>query len=113
MARFIKFPQDATKIESCRRAVSSFGEALDKGLGDLIVHWTTGPCTARDSKAIDGANVFAAACESIFSNMVDGIKCGTTSHEAELHLSGFKEDQLKMNVRTCKGTNWTSAIFNQ
>ena len=67
-------------------------------------------CTARDVEAIQNAHKFASSSASLFSQMVDGSKCGTP-HQAKLHLSGFKEDQLKMNIGTCHEAHWISTVF--
>jgi hypothetical protein len=68
--------------------------------------------TARDLEAIEHAHDFASACTSLFSSMVDGIKCGTP-HKAKLHLSGFKKDQLKMSIGTCQEMYWIYAVFTR
>jgi hypothetical protein len=68
--------------------------------------------TPQDVEAIHHAHDFASTCTSLFSQLVSGIKC-RTPHLAKLHLSGFKEDQLKMNICTCQETDWLSAVFTR
>ena len=68
--------------------------------------------TPHDLDTIQYAHDFASTCTSLFFQMVDGTTCGTP-HKAKLHLSGFKEDQLKMSVGTCQETDWVSAVFTR
>lgn len=116
VASFIQCPQDAAKIGSCRRTVSRFGMAMDRTSDDSAGSWTMGvqmlDYTPQEVEAIQHAHDFAATCTSLFSQMVDGTKCGTP-HQAKLHLSGFKKDQLKMNIGTCQETDWVSAVFTR
>lgn len=113
---FIRFPQNAAKIESCRRTISRFGTALDRILDNSALSWLLETqmldYRPRDLEAIQHAHDFASTCTSLFSQMVDAIKCGPP-HQAKLHLSGFKQDQLQMNIRTCKGADWISAVFTR
>ncbi|KAF9772457.1 hypothetical protein IL306_009842 [Fusarium sp. DS 682] len=44
--------------------------------------------------------------------MADNNRCGNP-HKAKLHLSGFRQDQLKMNIGTCQETDWISAVFTR
>jgi hypothetical protein len=115
-ASFIRFPENAARIESCRRIISRFGTALDRTLDNSSVSWTmetqTLVYTSQDLEAIQRAQDFASTCTSLFSQMVDGAKCGTP-HQAKLHLSGFKQDQLQMHIRTCKETDWISTVFTR
>ena len=115
-ASYIRFPQNAEKIEACRRVVSGFGMALDRLLGDSGGSWTiesqTLDYTSQDVEAIQYAYNFGSACTSLFSHMVDSAQCGTT-HQARLNLSGFKGDQLRMHIDTCQETGWVSALFTQ
>ncbi|KAB5585497.1 hypothetical protein GE09DRAFT_28940 [Coniochaeta sp. 2T2.1] len=114
-ASFIQFPNDVAKIESCRRTVSRFGMALDRTL-DSGVSWAMEPqtldYTPQDLEAIQHAHDFATTCTSLFTQMVEGVKC-ETPHQAKLHLSGFKQDQLQMRIRTCKDTDWVPAVFTR
>ncbi|KAK0727292.1 peptidase S8/S53 domain-containing protein [Lasiosphaeria miniovina] len=68
--------------------------------------------TSQDLEAIQHAQDFASTCTSLFSQMVDGAKCGKP-HQAKLHLSGFKQDQLQMHIRTCRETGWISTVFTR
>ncbi|RYP72076.1 hypothetical protein DL771_004407 [Monosporascus sp. 5C6A] len=115
-ASYIRFPQEADKIRSCRRKVSRFGMVLDKLLGDSFGLWTmeaqTQDYTPQDVEAIQYAYDFASACTSLFGQMVNNVKCGNP-HRAKLHLSGFKKDQLRMNIGTCQETGWISALFTR
>ncbi|KAK4195218.1 subtilisin-like protein [Triangularia verruculosa] len=115
-ASFIRFPQNATRIESCRRFISRFGTALDRTLYNSSVSCTmetqTLVYTPQDLEAIQRAQDFASTCTSLFSQMVDSVQCGTP-HQAKLHLSGFKEDQLQMHIRTCNETDWISTVFTR
>jgi hypothetical protein len=111
VASFIKFPQDAAKIESCRRTISRFGFAMDRTFSDSSEAQTL-DYTPQDVEAIQHAHTFASTCTSLFSQMVDSTKCGTP-HQAKLHLSGFKQDQLRMNIGTCQEMDWVSAVFTR
>lgn len=68
--------------------------------------------TPQDVEAIKYAHGFASACTSLFDQMANSTKC-ETPHQAKLHLSGFKRDQLRMNIGTCQETSWISAFFTQ
>ena len=116
MTRLIRFPRDFIKIKQFGSAVRDFQYSINDmtdwlyevsgGLLERDHH--VGECTSQDVKAIHNAHKFASTSLSLFSQVLDGIKCGA-SHEAKLHLSGFKEDQLKMNIGTCQGT--ISTVF--
>lgn len=115
-ASYIRFPQEADQISSCRRRVSRFGIVLDKMLGDSVGLWKmeaqTLDYTPQDVAAIKYASDFSSTCTSLFDHIVDGAKCGTR-HQARLHLSGFKEDQLRMNIDMCQDTGSISALFTR
>ncbi len=116
VASFIRFPENAAQIESCRRTISYFGMTLDRILESSAVSRTVDPqtldYTPKDLEAIQHAHDFASTCTSLFSQLVNGNKCGI-SHQAQLHLSGFKHDQLLMHIRTCDETGWISAVFTR
>lgn len=117
VASFIRLPRATAKVESFQRAVSRFGMALDRALGDWTGSWDievaqTLDYTPQDLEAIQHAHDFASTCTSLFFQMVDGTKCGAP-HQARLHLSGFKKDQLKMNIGTCQEMDWVSAVFTR
>ncbi|PHH61270.1 hypothetical protein CDD81_648 [Ophiocordyceps australis] len=114
VASFIHFPRDAAKMASCRRAISRFGMSLDdlknsECCSTLEAHQML-DCTPQDVQVIQHAHEFASACTSLFFQMVDGTKCGTP-HQAKLHLSGFKEDQVRMNIDRCQDTAWVPTVF--
>lgn len=114
-ASYIRFPQEADKIGLCRRIVSRFGIVLDKLLGDsvgLTMEAQTLDYTPQDVAAIQYAYDFGSTCTSLFGQMMNSVKCGTL-HQAKLHLSGFKRDQLRMNIGTCQETRWISALFTR
>lgn len=115
-ASYIWFPQEANNIESCRRVVSRFGTVLDRLLGDSVGPWTmeaqTLDYTTQDVEAIQHAYDFASTCTSLFGRMVNSTKCGTL-HRATLHLSGFKTNELRMNIDTCQETGWIPALFTR
>ena len=114
-ATHIRFPQDADKIKSCRTAVSRFGSFLDKLLdsgGLWAMDAQTLDYTPQEVTSIQYAHDFASTCTSLFSQIVNSAKCGTM-HQAKLHLSGFKKDQLRLNIDTCQGTGWVSVLLTQ
>ncbi|KAL3952900.1 hypothetical protein ACCO45_012843 [Purpureocillium lilacinum] len=116
---FISFPRDISRIMSLRRAVSGFWTALvtlESELNDS--EWSTSVSsqaqeyTAEDIETIQHAQEFASACTSLFSKLAEGAKCGTP-HHAKLHLSGFREDRLKMTIITCQEKDGVSAVFTR
>lgn len=111
VASFIRFPRDAATIEACERAVSRFGMAMDRVSGDSSGPWAMeADYTPEDIEVIQHARDFASTCASLFSQVVQGTKCGTP-HQAKVHLSGFKDDQLKMYLGTCQETHWVPVMF--
>ena len=111
-AAYIRFPQEADKIGSCCCIVSRFGMVLDKLLGDSVGEARTLDYTPQDVAVIQYAHDFASTCKSLFGQMVQSSKCGTL-HRAELHLSGFKRDQLRLKIDTCQEKGWISALFTR
>ncbi|EXA53633.1 hypothetical protein FOVG_01375 [Fusarium oxysporum f. sp. pisi HDV247] len=114
-ASYIRFPQEVDKIGSCRRTVSRFGMVLDR-LEDSVGLWTMEAqaldYTSQDVAAIQYAHTFASTCTSLFDQIVSSARCGTP-HKATLHLSGFKGDQLRMNIGTCQETGWIPTLFTR
>ncbi|KAI1089240.1 hypothetical protein F5B19DRAFT_467985 [Rostrohypoxylon terebratum] len=113
-AIYISFSKEVYSIESCRRVVSRFGRVLDRLLGDTVGSWAMEAqmldYTDQDVEAIEHAYGFASACTSLFNQMANSNNCGTL-HQARLHLSGFKMDELRMNIDTCQETGCISASF--
>jgi hypothetical protein len=116
LSSFIRFPRNATNIRRLRRTVTHFGMALNKVQGDSaasgIMEAQFLDYTPQDIETFQWASEFSSACTSLFMQMVDSNKCGT-HHQARLHLSGFKKDQLKMNISTCQGMDRISAVFTR
>ncbi|KAI0437238.1 hypothetical protein F4803DRAFT_556191 [Xylaria telfairii] len=112
----IMFPQDAEKIESCRRIMSHFGMVLDRLVGDTVGLWAMEvqmlDYTPQDVEAIENAFDFASTCSSLFEQIVSGTECGTP-HQASLDLCGVEEDQLRMNICTCQNKSWGPALFTR
>ncbi|KAJ4305481.1 hypothetical protein N0V90_001012 [Kalmusia sp. IMI 367209] len=115
-AAYIRFPQEASRIVSCRRTVSQFGMVLDKLLGDPVGSTTSetqiSEYTPQDVAAIKYAYDFASTCTSLFEQLAKIHHCGTV-HQAKLHMSGFRRDQLRLNIGTCLESGWISALFTR
>lgn len=115
VASLIKYPQDASHIETFRKTVNRFGKALDRVLGDMAGFWKMEAqaldYTPHDVETIDSAHTFATVSTSLFGHMTEGCKRCEMPHQAKLHLSGFKEDSLRFNISTCEESSWVSAVF--
>ncbi|ESU17319.1 hypothetical protein FGSG_13789, partial [Fusarium graminearum PH-1] len=112
---YIQFPRDLEKIGVLRRTIYQFKMSIEgTGLGSVTGTWIAGfqlrEWDSDELEEIFNAHEFASTCTSLFTQMADDRACGTP-HVVKLELSGFKEDQLKMDIRTCKGADWVSAIF--
>lgn len=115
-AGYIRFPQDPEAIGSCRRAVARFGIVIMKIFEDTVGRWKTEAQTQYYTQAeietLQAARDFASACTSLFGLMANVAACGTP-HQAKLHLSGFRREQLRMMIGTCQETQWISASFTR
>lgn len=93
-----------------------FGSTLDRVLDKSAAAWNMETQTSDDSlpelEFTQHARDFASACTSLFRHMVDGATCGTY-HQAMLHLSGFKRDQLLMRIRSCDENDWVPTVFQR
>ncbi|KAF6825961.1 pfs domain-containing protein [Colletotrichum plurivorum] len=115
LIRFVNFPRDARRFESCKRSAVQFYVALkslDPSTKFLKAEPQVTQYTPRDVAALKHAHGFASTCTSLFSQMVKGNMCATP-HRVKLHLSGFKEEQLEMSIETCGKMDWISAIFTR
>ncbi|KAM0544220.1 hypothetical protein ACHAPJ_011909 [Fusarium lateritium] len=114
---YIQYPKSREKLEVCRRTISQFRMAMERTVWDSAEStWASEAQTQKwesdELEEIRHAHEFASTCTSLFTRMADNTTCGTP-HIAKLHLSGFKEGQLKMNIGTCQETDWISAIFTE
>ncbi|KAF6810480.1 pfs domain-containing protein [Colletotrichum sojae] len=112
VVRFVNFPRDAPRIESCQRSAAQFYVALKNLDPSTKSFQAVTQYTPRDVDALKHAHGFASTCTSLFSQMVGGNMCATP-YRAKLHLSGFKEEQLEMSIETCGKMDWISAIFTR
>jgi hypothetical protein len=113
LSSFIQFPKAAKEIQSLRWAVTSFGMAINKIQDDSAASGVMeAQYSPQEIETIETAYAFSSTCTSLFTRMVNSIKCGT-HHEARLHLTGFKKDQLEMTIGTCQGTDRISAVFTR
>ena len=67
----------------------------------------------RDVSTIDSAHSFASHSTSLHSHMAGSCKKCEVPHQAKLHLSGFKEDSMRLSISTCEESEWVSAVFTR
>ncbi|KAF4448622.1 subtilisin-like protein [Fusarium austroafricanum] len=120
LSNYIRFPAAYEELETLRISFSHFQTAIEHMFGALHTNWKAQVeteaedfnFTPQEVEAIQHAQGFASTCTSLFTQMADNTKCGNP-HRAKLHLSGFKRDQLKMDIGTCQETDWISAVFTR
>ncbi|KAF5538050.1 extracellular serine protease [Fusarium phyllophilum] len=116
LSQYIRFPRDPKLIEKLHMSTSNFQCALTRLLEGSISDWEletpADDITLEDIDVIQHAHVFSSTCTSLFAKMADNPTC-EAPHTAKLHMSGFKQDRLVMNIKTCQETDPISTVFTR
>ncbi|KAF5584288.1 peptidase S8 [Fusarium subglutinans] len=116
LSRYIYFPRALKMIEKLHTSTSNFQRALKQisegSAADWDIEAVAGDITAEDIDIIQHAHVFSSTCTSLFTKMANNPNC-KSPHIVKLYLSGFKKDQLVMDIKTCQETDSISAVFTR
>lgn len=116
LSRYICFPRDYKRLRGLRKILSDFQVEVEDMMSRSVTRYTSevkmNSFTTIDAQIIAHVDGFASACTSLFTQIADNTTCGER-HVARVHLSGFKKDQLKMDIQTTHYPGTVSAVFTK
>lgn len=116
LSQYICFPRDYRRLQALRQILSHFQFEVEDMMSRSVTRYTSevkmNSFTTLDAQIIAHVDGFASACTSLFTQIADNTTCGER-HVARVHLSGFKKDQLKMDIQTTHYPGTVSAVFTR
>lgn len=110
---YIHIPKQPPEIWSLRFLVSNLHSVLTELLGKSPEQTIKEQdYKSEDFAAIQHAYDFALTCKSLFGQIVSSTQCHDP-HQARLHLSGFKQHQLRIGLSSCHATEWVPVLFTR
>ncbi|KAI9146885.1 Thermostable alkaline protease [Paramyrothecium foliicola] len=111
---YITHLRDPEDIAHCKAVVARFGAVVAKVFDDAAGLFNAEAqaqyYTDAEVEIIKHAHDFASGCTTLFHAISTTINC-SNAHQARLHLSGFRQEELYVQVNTCDDNDWIFTTF--